>query len=288
MSALATRFAKNHTAAMSRDNRPLALDTIRSVAPSIFAEEKHASRSERYAYVPTSFVLEGLRNEGFEPFFAAQGKCRIPGKTEFTKHMLRLRHVTQIAKSEVNEIIIINSHDGTSSYQMLAGVFRFVCCNGMVCGDIVEDIRIKHTGNQRDNVIEGAFRVLDQFERVSENTEAMKLISLAPAEQHAFATAALALRFGERVETVDGIEHRSINAPVTADRLLQARRVEDVNPSLWTTFNRVQENTLVGGLQGRNATGRRATTRPVTGVTQSVDLNRALWTLAEEMRKIKG
>jgi Domain of unknown function (DUF932) len=36
-----------------------------------------------------------------------------------------MRHVAQVeARSEANEIILINSHDGASSYQMLAGVFR--------------------------------------------------------------------------------------------------------------------------------------------------------------------
>lgn len=38
-----------------------------------------------------------------------------------------------------------NSHDGTSSYQMIAGMFRFVCCNGMVAGEIHNDVRVRHT-----------------------------------------------------------------------------------------------------------------------------------------------
>ncbi len=45
--------------------------------------------------------------------------------------MIRMRHAAQVdMKGEANEIILINSHDGASSYQMLAGAFRFVCCNG--------------------------------------------------------------------------------------------------------------------------------------------------------------
>jgi len=47
-------------------------------------------------------------------------------------------------------------------------------------------------------VIEGAFRVLDEFEAVEGHTEAMKALQLQPPEEIAFATAALALRFGER------------------------------------------------------------------------------------------
>ena len=83
-----------------------------------------------------------------------------------TKHMLRLRHASQINGDEANEVVLINSHDGTSSYQMLAGMFRFVCQNGLVCGDTFADVRVHHKGNVIDHVIEGAYEVLRGFELV--------------------------------------------------------------------------------------------------------------------------
>jgi hypothetical protein len=43
---LATRFARNTR--VLRSDLPLAEDQMRGVAPSIFAQGKHASRSERY------------------------------------------------------------------------------------------------------------------------------------------------------------------------------------------------------------------------------------------------
>ena len=276
---LATRFARNTR--VMRGDQPLSEDQMRAAAPSIFAEGKHASRSERYTYIPTIDVLRGLRKEGFEPFMVAQGASRVEGKAEFTKHMIRMRHAGQVqTRPEANEIILINSHDGASSYQMLAGMFRFVCCNGLVVGDVVEDIRIPHKGNIQGEVIEGAFRVLDEFEAVNEHTEAMKALQLEPPEEIAFATAALALRFGE---TVDGLSP----APITAAQLTMPRRIEDVGSSLWSTFQRVQENAIRGGLPGRSAQGRRIETRPVGSIDRSVNINRALWILAEEMRKLK-
>lgn len=281
---LATRFARNTR--VMRGDQPLSEDQMRASAPSIFAEGKHVSRSERYTYIPTIEVLRGLRKEGFEPFMVAQGQSRTEGRAEYTKHMIRMRHAGQAqSKPEANEIILINSHDGASSYQMLAGVFRFVCCNGLVVGDVVEDIRIPHKGNIQGEVIEGAFRVLDEFEVVSEHTEAMKALQLAPAEEMAFATAALALRFGEQtIEQTGG--HQP--APVTARQLIDARRSDDLGNSLWNTLQRVQENVIRGGLAGRSAQGRKLQTRPVASIDRGVSLNRALWTLAEEMRKIKA
>jgi hypothetical protein len=281
---LATRFARNTR--VLRGEEPLGEDQMRASAPSIFAEGKHASRSERYTYIPTIEVLRSLRKEGFEPFMVAQGQSRTEGRAEYTKHMIRMRHAGQAqSKPEANEIILINSHDGATSYQMLAGVFRFVCCNGLVVGDVVEDIRIPHKGNIQGEVIEGALRVLDEFEVVSEHTEAMKALQLAPAEEMAFATAALALRFGEQtVEQTGG--HQP--APVTAQQLTDARRSADVGNSLWNTLQRVQENVIRGGLAGRSAQGRKLQTRPVASIDRGVSLNRGLWTLAEEMRKIKA
>jgi hypothetical protein len=261
----------------TRSDRPLSDETIMRVAPSIFAESKHESRSERYTWIPTIQVLNGLRREGFQPFMVCQARVRRSDRRAHTRHMIRLRHDGEIAGREANEIILINSHDGSSSYQMLAGVFRFVCHNGMVCGDTLSDLRVPHKGDVVGRVIEGAFAVLDGFERIDAQREAMQSLALNEGEQGALARAALSLKYN----TDDG------PAPITADQLLSPRRPEDDRADLWTTFNRVQENMIKGGLRGRARTGRPTTTRAVTGIDQTVKLNRALWVLADEMRRLK-
>ncbi|WP_235661928.1 DUF932 domain-containing protein, partial [Pseudomonas savastanoi] len=76
------------------------------------------------------------------PFMACQTRVRDQGKREHTKHMLRLRHASQILDQEANEIILLNSHDGSSSYQMIGGKFRFVCANGLVLGDLAADQKV--------------------------------------------------------------------------------------------------------------------------------------------------
>lgn len=262
--------------AMLRSETPLDNGQLMRVAPSIFAQEAHESRSSRYAYIPTIDVLEGLRKEGFQPFMVAQSRCRDEGKREFTKHMLRMRHTGGgLAQGEANEIILMNSHDGTSSYQMVAGMFRFVCCNGLVVGDIVQDQKVRHSGNAVGEVIEGAFTVLDQFGQVIEHRDSMRAIEVPFEAQRLLAQAAI----GYRWDTEEGEV-----APVTAEQVLRPRRMADTGNDLWTAFNRIQENLTKGGVAGRDANGRRRQTRAVTGMTQDVKLNRALWTLAEGMR----
>ncbi|WP_400564402.1 DUF932 domain-containing protein [Pseudomonas aeruginosa] len=273
---LASRFA--YGSPVLRSHEPLTDDQIRSVAPSIFAEDKHESRSARYSYIPTAAVLTELRKEGFQPFMVAQTRVRDQGKREHTKHMLRLRHASQINGAEANEIILLNSHDGTSSYQMLAGMFRFVCQNGLVCGDTVADVRIRHNGNVAGQVIEGAFEVLDGFERVHAQREAMRAITLDHGEAEVFARAALSLKYDDPDKP----------APVTESQILMPRRMDDRRPDLWSVFNRTQENLIKGGLRGRAANGRRQSTREVQGIDQNIRLNRSLWLLAEGMRQLKA
>jgi Domain of unknown function (DUF932) len=148
----------------------------------------------------------------------------------------------------------------------MGGRFRFICCNGLVVGEVVDDIRIAHKGNVQGEVIEGAIRVLDQFEAIDSSVDAMQALKLEPREEIAFATAALALRFVE---------------------LLGGDRCGAVPAGFWATFQRVQANVMLGGQPGRSAQGRRLRTRPVGSIDRGVSLNRALWMLAEEMRRLK-
>lgn len=265
-----------------RQSSPLSDEQIRRVAPSVFASEAHESRSARYTYIPTLDVVAGLRKEGFEPFAVMQGRSRIPGKAEFTKHLMRFRHASQQVDGRVgermNEIVLINSHDGTSSYQMMAGIFELVCSNGLVvCHETLNDVRIPHKGDIVHEVIGGAYQVLDGFNLIRDITHEAQALQLTRAEQGVFAESALHLKYDENEA-----------APITANQLLLPRRHADAGPSLWHTFNRVQENVIRGGVHGRAANGRRMSTREVTGIDSNVKLNKALWTLMEGMKAIKA
>lgn len=55
---------------------------------------------------------------------------------------------------------------------------------------------------------------------------------------------------------------------------------------LWTVYQRLQENLIKGGLSGRNAKGKRTSTRSVNGIDGDIKLNKALWVMAEKMYKI--
>lgn len=270
------RYSSGSAQTAFRSDSPLSNDQIARYAPSVLASEAHESRGDRYAFIPTIDVVDGLRRNGFQPYEVRQTKVRDQSKRDFTKHMVRLRHPDAAGSgSEVPEIILLNSHDGSSSYQLLSGFFRFVCSNGLIAGDIQNDIRVRHSGRVVDDVIEGATRVLDNLELANNSIETFKSINLQPEEQLVFASSALKLRWDD-------------NAPITPERALGIRRFDDRKTDLWTTFNRVQENLLKGGVSGRGSTGRRTTTRAVGGVNENVKLNRALWSLADGLAQLKG
>lgn len=254
---------------------------IRKVAPSVFATNAHESRSERYAYIPTIAVLEAMRKEDFLPVAVSQSRCRLADKREFTKHMLRFRHAgaKMLAVGDtVPEIVLVNSHDGSSAYKLYAAMFRLACSNGLVVCDssLGDEVSVPHKGDVTNRVIEGSFSVIENAALAGERAAEWKAIPLQSEEQKLFAHAALALRYDTDEKA----------APITEQQALAIRRTADTPNDLWTTFNRVQENLVRGGARfTRN--GRRDRTRAVTGIDQNVKLNRALWQLAEGMKALK-
>jgi len=275
----------NGAASMTSRAGALDMETLRRVAPSVFAEAPHSSRSAQYTYIPTSQILEGLAQEGFRPFSVMQGGSRDAEKRGFTKHLIRLRHdgETMTVGGTHNEIVLLNSHDGTSSYRLMAGIFRLVCGNGMVVAEnCIGDVRIPHKGDVTGQVIDGCIDILERLPAVNDQIRSWSSLTLTEGEQRAFATAALAARYDDPAE-----------APVDAARLLTLRRREDAAPTLFNTLNAVQENIIKGGLSyiQRDPNGRRVArrqTREIRGIDQNTSVNRALWALAAEMEKLKS
>lgn len=284
------RSAFNAGPTYSNFQEPLNLDQLRKLAPSIFAASAHVSRSDRFTYLPTSVIVEAMIKQGFQPYSAKQGNSRIEGKIAFTKHLIRFRSISAsgqlVVGDTIPEIVLINAHDGTSSYQLSAGYFRLKCLNGLMVSEGEHDsIRVHHKGDIVDQVIEASLQIVDGFERSKASIEEWNALSLTKREQEAFAVSAHELRFGDGQGAVD--------TPITPSQILQPRRPADDGDTLWQTMNRVQENVIRGGLTARaprDERGRRrrlVRSRPIQAIDQDVRLNRALWKLSEEMAKLK-
>jgi len=224
--------------------------------------------------------------EGFMPVGVSQSRAREPGRSPFTKHLIRLRRMDDEAPKRqvgdtVCEILLKNANDGSSAYDIMAGLFRIRCLNSLVAQTgTIEAVKVRHSGDVRTKVIEGTYKVLDQAQKALAAPEQWSTIQLDRGERAAFAEAAHQLRF-------DGADA----TPITAAQMVMPRRHDDLGSDLWTVFNVAQENAIRGGLTaiGRDANDRprRTTTREIKGIDQNVRLNRALWTLAERMAELK-
>ena len=168
------------------------------------------------------------------------------------------------------EILFLNSHDGTSAYQLRVGLYRAVCTNGLVVSvGAFPSFRVAHRGDVVANVVQAALEIGERFGALASSVERLERRQLDHLEQLDFAAQALALRFPGGAE--GGLEPA---------RLLVPRRSEDVGNDLWRTLNVVQENVLRGGIPRRSASNRLIRTRAITAIREDVRINSGLWDLA--------
>lgn len=258
----------------------LSRKQIAEQAPSVFAEHAHKSRSERYGYVPTIDVVNKLLKNDYVCVAAGQSKVRKGNadRFAFTKHLLRFQsrkhaEAERVVGGLVPEVLLINSHDGTSSFTMQAGLFRFVCTNGLVVQDADHGtIRINHSGKIADRVLDAADMIMEEAPKILRVTKEWDSIKLSRRQQLGLANKALALRYLD-------------NSPLTADQILEPQRNEDEGATLWRTFNTIQEHLTKGGSTGRTRNGRNVVSRSIKSVNNILTFNRGLWSLADSIAR---
>jgi hypothetical protein len=260
-------------------NQPMDNYQIQRFAPSVFAGQPSLRQSDRYAFIPTIDVVEAMRAASWNVVMASESRTRDEQRKGYTKHMLRFRPANvslATVGDSIIEVVLINSHDGSSQYSLQAGVFRLVCSNGMVVADsLVDAIKVRHTGNVIDMVVDGSARILENAPVVQNTIQSWKQITLTAGEQQLLAEGAHTLRFED--ETA-----------IQPAQLLRPRRYGDNGSSLWNTFNRIQEHVIKGGDRAYDSQAhRRVRSREVKNIDGNTKLNKALWSLAEGMAKLK-
>jgi hypothetical protein len=213
----------------------------------------------------------------------------MEGKADFTKYLIRLRRIDDCKVYNVGdtvcEILLKNANDGTSAYELMAGLFRVRCLNSLVTQTgTIDAIKVRHSGDVQHKVIEGTYRVLGEAERTLAAPQDWSTLRLNHEEADILEDAAHVLRFGDN--------EGETTTPIKAQQLLAPRRYEDRANDLWTVWNVVQENAIKGGLRGvgRDDLGRprRVKSRAVNGIDQDIKLNKALWLLGERMAARKA
>ena len=258
----------NYSSAFERSLSP---EVLRAQVPAVFAPSAHERLSGSYSFLPTARVLEALGQAGFLPVEARQTRARVRSALH-ARHLIRLRRRLEIVslRQGIPELLLLNSHDGTSAYQLRVGLYRAVCTNGLVVSvGVFPAIRALHRGDVLEDVVRGALEMSERFGLLATAVERMERTELDERQRLEFAAEAIALRFPN--------DRQGAMSP---SQLLVPRRPEDVGTDLWRVFNVIQEAVLAGGLVRRSATNRLTRSRRITAIGEDIRLNSALWDMA--------
>jgi hypothetical protein len=266
-------------------NEPLTNNRLQALAPSIFASDHKAGLSSKYVFVPTSEIVKEMEHEGWLPVIAKESRVRDESNSGYQKHLIRFRNFNEQLKDklEVNdtilEIVLTNSHNGTSSFVFNCGMYRCVCSNQMMVSESAFDaIRVRHSGYDASQVLGVAGEVIQKAPVMINRIKELQTIELTPDEKYIFGQAAKQLRF-EKPEVVQ------------TEQVLRPNRITDTGNDLWKTFNVVQENLTKGKVSyvDKDQYGRRVhkSTREVKSIDGGMKLNQALFTLTEKMAELK-
>lgn len=250
----------------------LVLDdaALRKTAPAIFAEAPAEGLSRRYGFASTIQLVNMMRENGYNAV-GAKGGQRARSLTHGLHEVRFRRPDAEMVKGQVfPEIVLLNSHDGTSSSMFTLGLFRVACLNGLVVGETFEaPYRIKHIGDTHGELIKATNALLESVPRISDVIDRWQQRQL---------NAATVEEFGKRAAELRQLSKRAVVSDVTC-----VHRDEDSNDNLWNVYNRAQENLVGGGVTQLNDKGRRIRkSRALRAVKPLLDLNRGLWDLAEE------
>ena len=257
---------------------PLSNEELLTQAPSLFTQQPHFKASEKYHFIPTIDIIEEIRSYNWHPVSVEQSLVKDMAKEGYQRHLVRFRHFDDLLNPKENavELLLFNSHDRSTAFSISAGIYRFVCANGLVIADSVfESYKIKHLGDRENDVQTAIANITALKPKLEHKISSFEAIQLSYTEKESFAKSAIPLRFDEHLE-------------INPTDLLIPHREADKRDDLYTTLNVIQENLLRGNIKGFNKeTGRRFTSKEVTSISRDVDVNQGLWDIAERIASIK-
>jgi hypothetical protein len=257
---------------------PLNNQELKELAPTLFTSEPHYEVSDKYHFIPTIEVIEQIKSHNWYPVSVSQADVRDEEKQGYQQHCVRFRHFEDLLNPQDNavELLLFNSHDRSKSFSISAGIYRFVCANGLVLSDSVfESYKIKHLGDRDNDVVNAVAKITAIKDKLLDKIKTLSNIQLSNLEKQSFAKLAIPLRFEEHLE-------------VNLNDLLVPNRKEDYKDDLYTTLNTIQEHLIRGNVSGINKeTGRRFTSKEIKSITNDTHINKGLWEIAEKIAFIK-
>ena len=260
-----------------KDTKILTKEDILKTAPAVYAKQPKEAMSERYVFVPTDKILNNFAEAGWYPTKAFQSKSKKDNPAE-RKHIIRLSNpdikpVMPTVGSLTPEILLINSHNGTSTVHMEIGIYRLVCANGLIISDSrFAQIKRRHSGTDKEEIFRIVAEASKEFPDVWSKVDEYRSLHLTTNQRFDFAVKAVEFNWSE-------------NSVVMPKDVLHTRRSEDESDDLFTTMNILQENLIKGGIEYQNPRTMRARhTRSIKNADRDIRVNTFLWSLMENFR----
>ena len=264
---------------------------------SVVATNNGGKTTDRFAFIPTTRVIDILEKADWVPAKIAERRCNKEENRGFQNHLIRFRRkedleIKAVVGEMIPEIIVKNAHDGSSCFNIMAGLFRFVCGNGMIIADSTfATHRIKHIGFQDENVIDAVSDIVKTTPLIANKVFEFKEIIVSKPEQLVFAEAALLAKYGkpEQGTISEKFNLESLITPMrNTDRFASSYNSPVTENSLWNSFNILQEKLVEKGGRFARNNYRTKRARAITSVSENVRVNQALWALTEKMAELKN
>lgn len=248
----------------------MTIDQLKNSVPSVFATSPSPSVSDRYVFVPTIDIIESFDKAGWNIASARQ-----TGKGLHSTHEIRFRN-GELPKvgDTLFEAIIKNSHNGTATFQVSAGLHRLVCSNGLtVPTSIAQSMKVRHMSFDIDDVKRLTDSFAGQLPMIESSVTKMMETTLTTEQKIDFVRRSSEIRFGDK-KVLNEMEILGLLTP---------NRTEDDGDSMWQVFNTLQEKYIRGGVEMTTMSGRRTKLRGLQNIMATNKINLELWNLAEEM-----
>jgi hypothetical protein len=206
------------------------------------ADQKLETLTNRYQLVKTADIVSQLEAKGYVVDSFKANKVRKQSKQGYQKHTVRLSNETTLQKVGDTrlQLVLINSHDGTTPLKLSLGFFRLVCSNGAVVGETFESYTIKHIGKSVPAQVEEALeRIVAQAEKLRNVITAMQNVQMTSVDIRELEQKAVEMRASKLSNSERVLE--GFTMPVI-------KRQEDESNDLYTVFQRTQEALIRGGI----------------------------------------
>lgn len=243
-----------------------------------------------YGFASTSDLIARFEAKGWQVDKIDVLQPRKQERVGFQRHLVRLNHPDHTSIPGLSndnksrpQLILLNSHDGTTALRVFVGLLRIACLNGIIAGTALNDFKAVHSKNIMIKLDNGIDELTEHLPRLFNQVQQLSSAFLTDDQLTKLVLIAVNARLA-RVNNVHTIRYEDA---------WQANRPEDTGRDAFTMLNRVQEKVIRGGirysyikfLKDKNGVVVKevlvnSVTRPLKSIAANVDLNRLIYDAA--------